>query len=161
MMNGSTIRPDNSATDSDVPMNTLRISTSSTKSSAHLSSTAGSYFISFPRKNSSFLNKLCPTLLQSVGSTCIYKNIGHGGKRFSHMSDGSDEFGYDTPDGKISIQVNLKFSKGNKMFNKNNASTRTKSCVNTYYSRMNWKIIQITASSTSNSTVESSFLPPL
>ena len=108
MMNGSTIRPDNSATDSDVPMNTLRISTSSTKSSAHLSSTAGSYFISFPRKNSSFLNKVCPTLLQSVGSTCIYKNVGQGGKRYSNSSD---EFGYDTPDGKISIQVNWNFFK--------------------------------------------------
>ena len=106
-MNSSTIRPDNSMTDSDVPMNTLRISPSSTKSSTHLSSTAGSYYMSFPRKNSSFLNKLSPTLLQSVGSTCIYKNIGHGGKRYSNMSDGSDECGYDTPDGKISIQVNL------------------------------------------------------
>ena len=115
MMNGSTIRPDNSATDGNVPMNTLRISTSSTKSSTHLSSTAGSYFISFPSKNSSFLNKLSPTLLQSVGSTCIYKSVGQGKKRYSNSSD---EFGYDTPDGKISIQVNLKFSKGNQIFNK-------------------------------------------
>ena len=106
-MNSSTIRPDNSVADNDVPMDTLRISPSSTKSSTHLSSTAGSYYMSFPRKNSSFLNKLSPTLLQSVGSTCIYKNIGHGGKRYSNMSDGSDECGYDTPDGKISIQVNL------------------------------------------------------
>ena len=112
-MNSSTIRPDNSVPDSDVPMNTLRISPSSTKSSSHLSSTAGSYYISFPRKNSAFLNKLCPTLLQSLGSTCINKNIGRGGKRFSHMSHSSDECGYDTPDGKSSIQVNLKLLKTN------------------------------------------------
>ena len=119
-MNSSTIRPDTSVTDSDVPMNTLRISPSSKKSSTHLSSTAGSYFISFPRKNSSFLNKLCPTLLQSVGSTCIYKNIGHRGKRHSRLSDSSDECGYDTPDGKISIQVNLELSKTNQIVSENN-----------------------------------------
>ena len=108
MMNSSTIRPDNSVTDSDVPMNTLRISTSSTKSSTHLSSIAGPYYISFPRRNSAFLKKLCPTSLKSVGSTCIYKNIGYGGKRYSNISDNGVECGYDTPDGKVSIQVNFK-----------------------------------------------------
>ena len=122
-MNSTTIRPDNSVPDSDVPMNTLRISPSSKKSSTHLNSTAGSYYISFPRKNSSFLKKLCPTLLQAVGSTCIYKNIGHGGKRFSHMSHSSDECGYDTPDGKLSIQVNLKFLKTNQIYGKKNGGT--------------------------------------
>ena len=106
-MNSSAIRPDNSVADRDLPMNTLRISPSSTRSSTHLSSASGPYYISFPRKNSSFLNKLCPTLLQSVGSTFIYKNIGYDGKRYSNISDNSDECGYDTPDGKISIQVNF------------------------------------------------------
>ena len=117
-MNSSTIRPDNSVTDSDVPMNTLRISPSSKKSSAHLSSTAKAYYISFPIKNSSFLKKLCPTLLQSVGSTCFSKNIGHGGKRYSNISDSSDECGYDTTDGKISIQVNSELLKTNLIFSR-------------------------------------------
>ena len=115
-MNSSAIRPDNSVADRDLPMNTLRISPSSTRSSTHLSSASGPYYISFPRKNSSFLNKLCPTLLQSVGSTFIYKNIGYDGKRYSNISDNSDECGYDTPDGKISIQVNVKSLRNNKIF---------------------------------------------
>ena len=110
MVNSSTIRPDTSVLDSVVPMNTLRVSPSSTKSSAHLSSTAGPYYISFPRKNSSFLKKLCPTLLQPIGPACIYRNISQHGKRHSNMSDGSDEYDYDTPDGKISIQVSSKFT---------------------------------------------------
>ena len=108
MVNSSTIRPDTSVLDSVVPMNTLRVSPSSTKSSAHLSSTAGPYYISFPRKNSSFLKKLCPTLLQTIGPSYINRNISQRGKRHSNMSDGSDEYGYDTPDGKISIQVSSK-----------------------------------------------------
>ena len=108
MVNSSTIRPDTSVLDSVVPMNTLRVSPSSTKSSAHLSSTAGPYYISFTRKNSSFLKKLCPTLLQSIGPTGINRNISKRGKRDSNMSDSSDEYGYDTPDGKISIQVSSK-----------------------------------------------------
>ena len=93
MVNSKQIRPDTDGLDTNIPVNSIRISRSMSKSSSTSISTTGLYYLSFADKDNSFLHKIRPYLLDPLIDNEIGKNQKHDNvtKDLGQMSDNSDE----------------------------------------------------------------------